>query len=147
MTSRTPRCRRPLSIRQLLCLGFTAFTLVTGDLAFGLTPLFHESAVKEAGKAEDVVTISAIWLEDPAAKALIDKFENGRRHLKEEGRQIEMRRQSLEVLEAKAKLLRKTIDDIETRISTIRDNLVETEKANQKGLLQLVSQIEDEPGH
>ena len=45
--------------------------------------------MKEAGKAEDVVTISAIWLEDPAAKALIDKFENGRRELLQLVSQIE----------------------------------------------------------
>ena len=89
MTSTTPRCRRPLSVRQLLCLGFTAFILVTGDLAFGLTSLLHEATVKEVGKAEDTVRTSVIRFEDTAAKTWIDKFENGRRELLQLVSQIE----------------------------------------------------------
>ena len=146
MTSTTPRCRGPLSIRHLLCLGLTAFTVVTGDLAFGLTPLLDEAAVEEAEHAEDAAT-AVIRLEESAARALIDKLESGRQRLKEEGKQIEMRRQSLEALEANARRLRKTLDDTETRISTILDNIDETEKANLKGLAHLISQIEVEAGH
>ena len=130
-----------------LCLGLTAFTVVTGDLAFGLTPLLDKVAVEEAEQAEDAAATAVIRLEEPAARALIDKLESGRQRLKEEGKQIEMRRQSLEALEANARRLRKTLDDTETRISTILDNIDETEKANLKGLAHLISQIEDEAGH
>jgi septal ring factor EnvC (AmiA/AmiB activator) len=130
-----------------LCLGLTAFTVVTGDLAFGLTPLLDKVAVEEAEQAEDAAATAVIRLEEPAARALIDKLESGRQRLKEEDKQIEMRRQSLEALEANARRLRKTLDDTETRISTILDNIDETEKANLKGLAHLISQIEDEAGH
>ena len=132
-----------------LCLGLTAFTVVTGDLAFGLTPLLDKAAVGEAEQAEDAAATATavIRFEEPAARALIDKLESGRQRLKEEGKQIEMRRQSLEALEANARRLRKTLDDTETRISTILDNIDETEKANLKGLAHLISQIEVEAGH
>ncbi|HCN08991.1 MAG TPA: hypothetical protein DIT01_13765 [Lentisphaeria bacterium] len=130
-----------------LCLGLTAFTVVTGDLAFGLTPLLDKVAVEEAEQAEDAAATAVIRLEEPAARALIDKLESGRQRLKEEGKQIEMRRQSLEALEANARRLRKTLDDTETRISTILDNIDETEKANLKGLAHLILQIEVEAGH
>ena len=130
-----------------LCLGLTAFTVVTGDLAFGLTPLLDKVAVEEAEQAEDAAATAVIRLEEPAARALIDKLESGRQRLKEEGKQIEMRRQSLEGLEANARRLRKTLDDTETRISTILDNIDETEKANLKGLAHLILQIEVEAGH
>ena len=130
-----------------LCLGLTAFTVVTGDLAFGLTPLLDKVAVEEAEQAADAAATAVIRLEEPAARALIDKLESGRQRLKEEGKQIEMRRQSLEALEANARRLRKTLDDTETRISTILDNIDETEKANLKGLAHLISQIEVEAGH
>ena len=129
-----------------LCLGLTAFTLVTGDLAFGLTPLLDEAAVAEAEQVEGAAATAVIRPEESAAQALIDELESGRQRLKEEGKQIEMRRQTLEALEANAQRLQKALDDTETRISTILDNIDQTEKANIKGLAQLISQIEVEAG-
>ncbi len=103
--------------------------------------------MEEAEQAEDTTATAVIRLEESAARALIDKLESERQRLKEEGKQIEMRRQSLEALEANARRLRKNLDDTETRISTILDNIDETEKANLKGLAHLISQIEIEAGY